>query len=142
MEGDRVRLSRELERDLLKADVIRPFARTYARRLPRAPAVLEEIATLEAKHRESLFDGLTLPLMAAPARPKAPPRKRERIPPPALLLEYPPSIADILPSLGATHEEIAALMGLSRPQVSNIIVGRFGMSHRYVLRVLELARAA
>jgi hypothetical protein len=34
----------------------------------------------------------------------------------------------LLDGLGKTHEEAAALVGLSRSQASNIIVGRFGVS--------------
>jgi hypothetical protein len=43
---------------------------------------------------------------------------------------------------GPTHEAIAERVGLSRPQVTNIICGRFGASRPIVRRVLELARAA
>jgi hypothetical protein len=138
MQGDRVRLSRELERDLLTEGCIRPFARTYARRLPKAPAFLAEI---EVRYRDSLFDE-PLPALAAPPRLKTPPRRREKIPPPALPLVYPPSVADMLAGLGPTHEAIAERVGLSRPQVTNIIIGRFGVSRPIARRVLELARAA
>ena len=134
MQGDRVRLSRELERDMLAAAVIRPFVRTYAKRLPKAPALLAEI---EVRCRDSLFDAEPLTLLAAPPRPKAPPMKRDKIPPPSLPLAYPPSIADLLAGLGPTHEVIAASVGLSRPQATNIIRGRFGVSRSIVRRVLR-----
>ena len=137
MLGDRVRLSRELGRDMLAAGVIRPFPRNYAKRLPKAPALLAEI---EVRYRDSLFDAE--PLLAAPQRPKAQPRKREKIEPPSLPLVYPPSIADMLEGLGPTHEAIAERVSLSRPQVTNIICGRFGVSRPIARRVLELARAA
>jgi hypothetical protein len=52
MQGDRVRLSRELERDMLAAAVIRPFVRTYAKRLPKAPALIAEI---EVRYRDEPF---------------------------------------------------------------------------------------
>ena len=133
MQGDRVRLSRELERDMLAAGVIRPFARTYAKRLPKAPALLAEI---EIRYRDSLFDAEPLLLLAPPPKLKAPPRNRDKIPPPSLPLAYPPSIADLLAGLGPTHEAIAERVGLSRPQVTNIIVGRFGVGRPIARRVL------
>ena len=40
------------------------------------------------------------------------------------------------------QQEIAARVGLSRPQATNIIRGRFGASRSIVRRVLEVARAA
>jgi len=139
MQGDRVRLSRELERDMLAAGVGRPFARSYARRLPKAPALLAE---LEVRYRESLFEVEPLPVLAAPPRPKSPPRKRYKIPPPSLPLAYAPTVADLLVGLGPTHEAIAERVGLSRPQATNIICGRFGVSRPIARRVLELAQAA
>jgi len=36
------------------------------------------------RYRESLFDDVSLPVLVAPQRPKAPPRKREKTPPPSL----------------------------------------------------------
>ena len=44
--------------------------------------------------------------------------------------------------LAPTHTEIAAKIGRSRQQVTNIIVERFGPSPAVVRRVLELSRAA
>jgi hypothetical protein len=135
--GDRVIPSRDLKDLLVKAGRIEPYQRTYAKRPPKAVALLAEI---EVRYRESLFE--PLPLLAAPQKPKAPIRKREKFQPPSLPLPYPPSIADMLAGLGSTHEAIAARVGLSRPQVTNIIVGRFGVSRPIARRVLELARAA
>ena len=99
------------------------------------------VAAPEVRYRDSLFDE-PLTLLAAPPRPKAPPMKRDKIPPPSLQMDYPPSIADLLAGLGPTHEVIAARVGLSRPQATNIIRGRFGVSRSVARRVLELARAA
>jgi hypothetical protein len=48
--------------------------------------------------------------------------------PPSLPLEYAPTIPKLLDELGETHAEAGALIGLSRSQTSNIIVGRFGVS--------------
>jgi hypothetical protein len=116
-----------------------PYRRTYAKRLPEAPALLAEIAV---RHRESLFDAEPLPVLAALPKLKAKPRKRDRIPPPSLPMAYPPSIADLLAGLGPTHEAIAARVGLSRQQATNIICGRFGVGRSVVRRVVELGRAA
>ena len=63
----------------MRSGKVEPYRRTYAKRLPKAPALLAE---LEVRYRDSLFDGEPLPMLAAPQRPKAPPRKREKIPPP------------------------------------------------------------
>ena len=68
----------------------------------------------------------SLPTLITPKRPKAPPRKREKIPPPSLPMEYPPTIPELLDELGGTHAEAGALVGLSRSQTSNVIVGRVG----------------
>ena len=94
------------------------------------------------RYRESLFDGVSLPALFAQERPKAPPRKREKILPPSLPMEYPPTITELLDGLGGTHAEAGALVGLSRSQTSNVIVGRFGVSRAVAQRVLELSRAA
>ena len=83
-----------------------------------------------------------LPLLAAPPMPKAHPRKRDKIPPLSLPLAYPPSIAELLPGLAPTYRAVAERVGVSRQQVTNIIVGRFGVSRNVARRVLELARAA
>jgi len=93
------------------------------------------------RYRESLFDDVQLPTLITP-KLKAPPRKREKVPSPSLPMAYPPTIADLLGGLGETHAEAGALVGLSRSQTSNIIVGRFGVSRAVVQRVLELSRAA
>jgi hypothetical protein len=138
--GDRVIPSRDLKDVLVNVGRIKPYQRTYAKRVPRASAFLAEI---EVRYRDSLFDDEPpLPLLAAPPRPKAPPRKREKILPPSLPLAYPPSIADLLAGLGPTHGAVAERIGISRQQVTNIIVGRFGVSRPIAQRVLELARAA
>ena len=57
-------------------------------------------------------------------------------------MDYPPTVADLLASLGPTHEAIAERVGLSRPQVTNVIVGRFGVGRLVARRVLELSQAA
>lgn len=57
-------------------------------------------------------------------------------------MNYPPTVADLLAGLGSTRQAAAERIGLSRPQVTNVIVGRFGVSRPIARRVLELARAA
>ena len=55
---------------------------------------------IEASARVGLFFADELPLLAMRQKPKAPPRKRERIAPPSLPLDYPPSVGDMLAGLG------------------------------------------
>ena len=129
--GDRVILSEDLRDALILGGRIAPYRRAYARRRPKAPAII---------YRDELFS--PLPVLAAPVRPKPAPRKRERHELPTLPLSCPPTIADMLAGLGPTHETIAQQVGLLRAQVTNVIVGRFGVSRPVARRVLELARAA
>jgi hypothetical protein len=98
------------------------------------------LAEIEVRYRDTLFDE-PLPLLVAPQRPRLAPRKREKIEPPSLQMDYPPSIADLLAGLGPTHQAAAERVGLSRPQVTNIICGRFGVSRRTAQQVLQFARA-
>jgi hypothetical protein len=132
--GDRVVPSNDLKETLLRGGRIASYRRTYAKRQP------QPIETI--RYRESLFDGVSLPALIAPERSKVPPRKREKILPPSLPMEYPPTISELLDELGETHAEAGALVGLSRSQTSNVIVGRFGVSRTVAQRVLELSRAA
>ena len=74
--GDRVILSGDLRDALVRGGKIEPYSRTYAKRLPKAQALLAEI---EVRYRDSLFDAEPLTLLAAPRRPKAPPVKRDKI---------------------------------------------------------------
>ena len=84
----------------------------------------------------SLISGSSFTAASSDQKPKAPPRKRERIAPPSLPLDYPPSVGDMLAGLGLTHDIIAARVGISRQQVTNIIHGRFGISRPVAQRVL------
>ena len=104
------------------------------RGLPRCSPILR------SSYHDDLFDAP--PALAAPLRAKPAPQKREKIEQPTLPLIYGPTIVDLLAGLGKTHEQIADRVGLSRPQVTNVIVGRFGASRQVARRVLELARAA
>ena len=100
------------------------------------PALL---ADLGIAYRDDLFDAL--PALAAPSRAMPAPRKRDKIEQPSLPLVYGPTITDLLAELGPTHEAIAQQVGLSRPQVTNVLVGRFGVSRPVARRVLELSSA-
>jgi hypothetical protein len=51
-------------------------------------------------------------------------------------------LPDRLKNLGESHAEGRAMVGLSRSQTSNIMVGRFGVSRSIAQRVLVLSRAA
>jgi hypothetical protein len=135
--GDRVILSRDLRATLVRSGKVEPYRRTYAKRLPKAPALLAEL-----RYRESLFEGELLPVLIAPQRPRPATRKRKKIESPSLQMDYPPTVADLLATLGPTHQAAAERVGLSRPQTTNIICGRFGISRPVARRVLELALAA
>jgi hypothetical protein len=143
--GDRVRLSKDLEAALTQERLITPRQRTYAARsLPRPPASVSTLM-IPPGHQYSLFDDL--PPMLAPARqePHPLPRANNEIRLAAqgdLPLAYEPDITALMRRLGPTHSDIAAKIGRSRAQVTNIIVGRFGPSRTVVQRVLELTKAA
>jgi hypothetical protein len=139
--GDRVRLSRTFEAELLAARLVEPWPKTNARRISKTVNVAALNRDFE-RARVGLFFADELPLLAMRQKPKAPPRKRERIGPPSLPLDYPPSVADMIAGLGLTHDAIAARVGISRQQVTNVIAQRFGISRPIARRVLELARAA
>jgi hypothetical protein len=59
-----------------------------------------------------------------------------------LQLDCPPDAVALLRNLAPTHAQIAAKIGRSRQQVTNIIACRFGPSPEVVRRVLELSRVA
>ena len=87
-----------------RSSTVRPqglsmLSAALCRRLPKAPALLAE---LEVGYRDSLFDDEPLPVLAAPERPKTQLRKREKIEPPSLQMDYPPTVADLL--LGSPHD--------------------------------------
>jgi hypothetical protein len=108
--GDRVILSRDLRDVLVSGGKIEPYSRTYAKRLPKAQALL---AALEVRYSDCLFEVEPLTFLAAPSRAKAPPRKRDRISSPSLQMNYPPTVADLLASLGPTHQAAGKRVGLS-----------------------------
>jgi hypothetical protein len=88
-----------------------------------------------------------LPGAHAPARQVGPSRPQVKnavcsIEQADLQLDYPPDAVALMRNLAPTHAQIAAKIGRSRQQVTNIIAGRFGPSQEVVRRVLELSRAA
>ena len=91
--------------DVLLPDNRTPFFLRLRRALTNACSILDKRI---AVHRR----------IVRSEKPKAPPRKRERIAPPSLPLDYPPSVADMLAGLGLTHDIIAARVGISRQQVT------------------------
>ena len=133
--GDRLRLSKALMAQLLDEGLVRPYRRRYA-----ASSLPKPIPTPSIVYRESLFDDL--PVATVPAKAMPMPHPRPPLAPPTLPLVLAPTIAELLTHLGPTHAAIAARVGLSRPQTTNVINGQFGASRRIVRRVLELVRAA
>lgn len=141
--GDRVRVSRDLRDALIRIGRVTPWRRTYARRVPPPIAASAVAYTVDAEGQGALFD--QLPAMAAPQRERPPvPRPKVEPAPMLRLFALIPNVDVIaaMKTFGATHQEIADRLGLSRPQVTNILSGQFGASREIVRRVVELARAA
>lgn len=140
--GDRQRLSRDLKADLIAAGRIEDYTRTNARRASKvinADALSRDFD----RARHGLFFLEDLPEMPGAQKSKGSnSRTRSKRLPPSLPLNYPPTVPEVMTRLAATHREIGERLGLSRPQTTNIIQGRFGVSRNVARRVLELARAA
>lgn len=149
--GDRVRVSKALEAELIAAGVDR-WKKTYASRTLPAPSsampswpIIEAPApaVVDANGQLFLFSPKEAPTMAgSSASSSGNNRERPKLPIPTLPLDFPPTVPELLPILGPTHGKIAERIGLSRQQVTNIIQGRFGISRPVARRVLELARVA
>lgn len=153
--GDRVSLSRALRTHLVESGRIRPFRRSYASRAlptvstdPRAILVGNSAPAVPAPTLVPDPHGLFGPLAEQPVRPKPWVRTGQRrakltvanqIP---LAFSLSPDAIDLMASLGETHDAIAAKVGLSRPQTTNVLNRQFGASRIVVRRVLQLARAA
>ena len=76
---------------------------------------------VEGRFRDSLFDE-PLPLLSAPMGPRPAPRKRQKIEPPTLQMDYAPTVADLLADLGPTHEAtVLADLGGLRESVASAI---------------------
>ena len=110
---------------------------------------------LQARERVYLFDENgqgnlfgNLPEFTTPETRRRAPRRREKLPPPTLMLRLfalvtdNTDVIDAMRALGPTHESIADRLGLSRAQVTNILNHQFRPSRKVVRRVLELAKAA
>jgi hypothetical protein len=146
--GDRVRLSPALRDTLIRAERVTPYQRTYAARRPK---VVAEVATDPVTW---LFyaDGQGLLLDVAATSPPAKslplptPRPKRPPSPPTMfsLFDIAPGadLIETMKTLGSTHRAIAERIGISRPQVTNIINRQFGPSSSVVRRVLDLAKAA
>ena len=107
--GDRVVLSNDLKATLLRSGRIELVQAHLCE--ASAKVFMQPVETV-IRYREGLFAGVSLPVLNAPTKPKAPPRKREKILPPSLPMEYPPTIAELLDELGRTHAGAGALVGL------------------------------
>jgi hypothetical protein len=59
-----------------------------------------------------------------------------------LPMDYPPTAIELLPRVGgSTYAELGARLGLSRQQMNNAAVGRYGLGREAVKLILELASA-
>jgi hypothetical protein len=136
--GSRVRLSKALEAELLENGLVRPWRHSYAARSLPKPLEPKPLAV----QPDGLFEAL--PEATAPPKPlpSQKPIPRPPLTAPTLPLAMAPTVAELLTRLASTHAAIAERVGLSRPQVTNLINGQFGASRRVVRRVLELAKAA
>ena len=134
--GDRVRLSKQLEADLVGEGILQPRIRTYRKRgLKKPPRGLVELET-------------QLPLFPHLAKPISRVREFDHgIASPSVARE----IEFHRKRRGLTQAELASLAGISRPQLANVIAGRFGLSPWPAARLrdvllaephLELASAA
>ncbi len=141
--GDRQRLSRGLEREMIGAGIIKPWTKTNARRAGRlidADAIAKDVE----RAKVGIFFADQLPKLSAPPKAKRVPQRREKIPPPTLQMVYPPTVVDMLAVLRErmTCEDIAESIGLSRQQTNNVAVERFDIGRKARERIVELARAA
>jgi hypothetical protein len=128
-----------------RAKVI-PHCRIYASR------ALPPVNLIQTAPQAPIYDldlglfGGELPVMAAVSKQRQPvkrPKLDDRYESQGVLpLDFPPTVIELAASLGPTHQAIAEKLGISRPQVSNIINGQFGSGRWVARRVIELARAA
>jgi hypothetical protein len=106
---------------------------------------IEVAPPINSTDERGLFGGtLSIMLGAHPKRPARPRFKREdRHAGQAMLpFDMAPTVIDLAACLGPTHQAIAEKLGISRSQVSNIFVRRFGPGPKVARRIIELARAA
>ncbi len=124
--GDRVRLSRQLDADLLRKGLVERRRRTYRKHGLKPPP-------------RALVEGETqLPLFPHLAKPVS--RVHEfghGTAPPAVALE----IEFHRRRLGLTQTELARRAGISQPQLANVIAGRFGLAAWPAARLREALAA-
>ena len=119
-----------------------PRRRHYAARRPAPVAPQSQPVTSPDPH------GLFGELQEQPTPPKdwarSGPRRLKLIieAQASLPLDRRPDVIDLMARLGPTHEAIAARIGRSRPQATNILNRQFGCSRQVARRVLQLTRAA
>lgn len=144
--GDRVNPSKALKAEL--KDILKSYRRSYAKPKP--------ISAEYAPAREADQPGASViePQLVAvnDARTGSWPRQLSLFgtSPPRNLLAYeggrmPRPVADEIEDwrrdYGLTQERLAAEIGISRPQLVNVIVGRFGLSPKPAARLRELVAA-
>ena len=111
--GDRVRMSRQLEADLVGEGIVPPRRRTYRKRGLKPP--LRGLVELETQ----------LPLFPHLAKPISWVREFDHgIASPSVALE----IEFRRKQLGLTQAQLATRAGVSRPTLANLIAGRFGFA--------------
>jgi hypothetical protein len=143
--GDRVRLSADATADAIEMGWVRPWMATNAKRAAtrKARTVKPKPVTVET-YGGLLFD---LPANVAPERPKGAPEHRGKITERHVgqgslaIRSDNIEIFDALRMLGHTDAERAAVIGLSRGQVTNIRNGQFGTRRAVVRRIVMEARA-
>ncbi len=136
--GDRVRASGALREALIRKGWVKPYTRTYAKRIER------QAWQFDVEGQGSLF--AKLPATEAPNECQREPVERPKIEPAPMLRLFAVvgniDVLETMKGLGATHEEIGRRLGISRAQTTNILNGQFRPSREVVRRVLELAKAA
>lgn len=129
--GDRVRLSGELQRDATAAGYIDPWRKTNAQRTPltarknyRPRPIVKRACSLSGQ----------LPLLPEIEKPVTRLRDFNGG-------KVPPNVAREIDfrrrQLGVTQEQLAAVAGISQPQLSNGLQQRFGWSPKVVRRLRE-----
>jgi hypothetical protein len=122
--GDRVRLSKQLEADLLGEGIIERRTRTYRKRLKPPSRDLVEA------HQLLLFPQLGKPVSRIHDFSRG-------IAPPTVSLE----LEFHRKRRGLTQAQLASLIGISRPQLANFTAGRFGLAPWPAARLREALAA-
>ena len=125
--GDRVRLSRELERDAIEAGYVKDWPHTYARRAETRKAYRPRRLT-----RRALKPAGQLPLIRLPQPSRLQDFGRGKVPP-AVALE----IEHLRNRHGLSQRELAARIGISQGQYANARRGHDPLSAFAVNRLRE-----